>query len=32
MELKKPNAIFGESGSKMVAGIEKGSRLETVTP
>ena len=26
------NAVFGESGSKMVAGIEKGSRLETVTP
>jgi integrase len=26
------NAVFGESGSKMVAGIEKGSRLVTVTP
>jgi integrase len=26
------NAVFGESGSKMVAGIKKGLRSETVTP
>jgi integrase len=26
------NTVFGENGSKMVAGSEKGSRLKTVTP
>jgi integrase len=26
------NAVFGESGSKMVAEMKKGSRLVTVTP